>query len=106
MDGSTLRKFATDFLAFAEVLLIPSARGVRRFGDVMADFQRQWFQDVAPALVALARGQTRDIGRYFTAPSLHSSRPAATPTLLRRESNPQSFHYEYHAPCSSRYPRL
>ncbi len=65
MDRSSLRKFANDFLAFTEALVIPSAHGVRRFGDVMADFQRQWFRDVAPSLLALARGQTPDIGRYW-----------------------------------------
>ncbi len=64
MDRSTLRQFATDFLAFTKALVIPSAHGVRRFGDVMAEFQHERFAQINPAVAALARGETPCVGRY------------------------------------------
>jgi hypothetical protein len=45
-------------MAFFCDLRIPAAGGARRFGDCMADFQRRDFQALAPALVAVATGQT------------------------------------------------
>ena len=42
-----LRVYQRDFLAFAADLVIPSARGVARFGDVWADFQVERFKALA-----------------------------------------------------------
>ncbi len=60
-----VEKYASDFLAFADDLVIPAGHGPARFGDVMADFQRQRFTDLAPALHAVAKGQRPPIGRYW-----------------------------------------
>src|SRR4051794_22757350 len=60
-----IRKFASDPIAFAEALTIQSARGRARFGDVMADFQRERFTAIAPALVAVAKGEQPPIGRFW-----------------------------------------
>ena len=51
-----LKKFATDPLAFIESLLIPSGRGVKRFSECMAPFQRAFFQQLSPILVSVAYG--------------------------------------------------
>src|SRR5438309_1507312 len=60
-----IRRYASDPAAFAEALAIQSARGKSRFGDVMADFQRERFAAIAPALIAVARGEQPPIGRYW-----------------------------------------
>lgn len=60
-----LKLYAGDPQAFLEDLTLPSALGVARFGNVMADFQRERFESIAPALVALARGERPDIGRFW-----------------------------------------
>lgn len=61
-----IKRYATDPLAFFDALTIPSALGVKRFGDCMADFQREWFKAVAPSLLALSRGEVPPIGRFWT----------------------------------------
>jgi len=60
-----LQQFAADPLAFLAELIIPSVHGPRRFGDCMADFQRLRFESLAPALLAIARGEKPPIGRHF-----------------------------------------
>lgn len=60
-----VRRFASDPLAFAESLVIQSARGKARFGEVMADFQRERFAAIAPALLAVARGEQPPVGRFW-----------------------------------------
>ena len=60
-----LRKFATDPMAFIRALIIPSGRGVKRFGDCIADFQTERFEQLIPALVAVAKGEKPPIGRYW-----------------------------------------
>src|SRR5215207_4509025 len=62
-----LKAFAADPLAFFDALLIPSAHGVRPFGDVMApEGQRDWFKAIAPSLLAVANGERPPIGRFWT----------------------------------------
>jgi hypothetical protein len=60
-----LRDYAGDPLAFLADLTIPGARGVVRFGDAWADFQREEFTALAPALLAVANGTKPPIGRYW-----------------------------------------
>jgi len=57
--------FATDPMAFLDALVIPSARGTAKFADVMADFQRQRFQQIVPALLAVANDKKPPIGRFW-----------------------------------------
>jgi hypothetical protein len=52
-------------LAFLNDLIIPSVQGPQRFGDCMADFQRERFMLLVPALLALARGEKPSIGRFW-----------------------------------------
>ena len=60
-----IRRYATDPAAFIADLTIPGARGSVRFGDVMADFQRERFASIIPALVAVANGEKPPIGRHW-----------------------------------------
>ena len=52
-----IHQLAADPLAFIDALPIPSAGGARAFGNIMAAFQRRDFQAMAPALLALCRGE-------------------------------------------------
>jgi hypothetical protein len=65
MSADKIAQYVNDPLAFLEDLIIPGARGTVRFGDAMADFQREWFAAIAPALLAVARGERPPIGRYW-----------------------------------------
>lgn len=65
IDAKQVRKFASDPSAFQAALVIPSAQGPRRFGEVMADFQRERFAAINPALVAVAKGDKPEIGRHW-----------------------------------------
>ena len=60
-----LRAFASDPLAFFSELVIPAAHGSARFGDCMAEFQRERFAGIVPALLSVARGEKPEIGRYW-----------------------------------------
>lgn len=60
-----LRRYAADPLAFLCDLTIPSVHGRRRFGEVMADFQRDRFRSLTPALVAVSHGERPPIGRHW-----------------------------------------
>ena len=60
-----IKAFATDPAAFQAALIIPSGRGVKRFGNCMADFQRDRFAELNPALVAVSKGEKPPIGRYW-----------------------------------------
>lgn len=60
-----LKVFAADPAAFQAELIIPSAHGRKRFGDIMADFQRERFDGINPALIAIANGEKPDIGRHW-----------------------------------------
>jgi hypothetical protein len=63
--AADIRRYAREPLAFIEALIIPSASGPQRFGDVMADFQRDWFATVAPSLLAVAYGHKPPITRFW-----------------------------------------
>lgn len=60
-----IQTYRADPMAFIEELLIQAANGVARFGDVMADFQRERFAAICPSLLALARGESPPIGRFW-----------------------------------------
>lgn len=53
----TLAAIAADPAAFLAAIFVPTARGPRRFGDIVADFQRERFAGLLPALLAVARGE-------------------------------------------------
>ena len=63
MNRAKLQRYAGDPGAFQQDLILPSAVGLYRFGDIMADFQRTRFANLNPALLALAHGRKPDIGR-------------------------------------------
>ena len=60
-----IRRYASGPAAFIADLTIPGARGPVRFGDAMADFQRERFASIIPALVAVAAGEKPPIGRHW-----------------------------------------
>ncbi len=60
-----IKRYSAAPLAFIAELMIPGARGPVRFGDAMADFQRETFAALAPALLAVACGSKPPIGRYW-----------------------------------------
>ncbi|MGE0610252.1 MAG: hypothetical protein AB7O62_24385 [Pirellulales bacterium] len=62
---SNLQTFAANPLAFIDALLIPSGDGSQAFGSIMAGFQRRDFQAMAPALLALCRGERPMPSRFW-----------------------------------------
>jgi hypothetical protein len=60
-----LRGFSQDFVSFAESIFIPAVGGPARFGDVMADFQRERFRALEPSLCAVKDGRKPLIGRFW-----------------------------------------
>lgn len=76
MSTDRLQTYAADPLVFVADLVIPSAHGPMRFGDCWADFQREWFQAVAPSLVAVARGERPPIGRFWVERTKGASKDA------------------------------
>jgi phage terminase large subunit-like protein len=60
-----LKQYAGDPMAFFRALIIPAARGKAPFAEVMADFQRERFEALAPSLLALAHGKEPPIGRFW-----------------------------------------
>lgn len=65
MDGQQITRFAHDPAAFRRELVIPSAHGPARFGDVMADFQARDFAALDQGFTALAHGAKPDPSRYW-----------------------------------------
>jgi hypothetical protein len=65
MTQTPVARFAADPLAFIRALTIPSAHGPRRFGDCMAAFQAEAFADIAPAMLAVARGERPEPARFW-----------------------------------------
>ena len=61
-----IKVFASDPMEFFDSLYIPSAQGNVRFADVMAEHQRDWFDAVAPSLLAVAAGKRPAIGSFWT----------------------------------------
>jgi hypothetical protein len=60
-----LQQYAIDPAAFFADLIIPSSTGPTRFADCWAPFQVEWFQAVAPSLLAVAKGESPPIGRFW-----------------------------------------
>ncbi len=60
-----LLEMAASPAAFRDALLVPTGRGEFRFTDVQADFQRERFASLDPALLAVARGQQPPCGRHW-----------------------------------------
>lgn len=56
---------ANDPMEFFDAMVIHCAQGKKRFGDVMAPFQRERFEQIVPALLAVANGTKPPIGRYW-----------------------------------------
>lgn len=71
-------RYATDPAAFLAGLVLQSARGVARFGDVMAPHQREWIAALAPAVLAVARGEQPPKNRFW----LEASKGTAKDTTL------------------------
>ncbi len=65
MNANVLKHFSADPLAFIANLTIPSVRGPQMFGVCMAPFQRERFKSIAPALLAMARGEKPPIGKFW-----------------------------------------
>jgi len=63
--AAQLRQFRQSPAAFQGAVTIPSAFGPRRFGSVMADFQRERFQGINGALLDIALGRQPEIGRHW-----------------------------------------
>lgn len=62
---STLSEIAHSPEKFQQELIVPSCFGPRRFGEIMADFQRERFTQINEALVAVAQGKTPIIGKHY-----------------------------------------
>ncbi len=60
-----LHEMAGSPAAFRDALLVPTGRGEFRFADIQADFQREAFASLDPALIAIARGEQPPIGRHW-----------------------------------------
>lgn len=60
-----VRTLADSPAAFRDALQIHGARGPARLADVLADFQRERFASLDPALVAVARGEQPACGRFW-----------------------------------------
>ena len=60
-----IRQFASDPAAFQNAIVIPSVYGPQRFGDCMAEFQRERFAGINPSLLAIANGTKPDINRHW-----------------------------------------
>lgn len=65
MTPEQFQAIATDPAVFQEEVILPGVDGEARFGDIMADFQRERFAAINPALVAIANGKRPEIGRHF-----------------------------------------
>lgn len=64
LDAAFAVASSKSFMHFVRGLTIPSARGPKMFELVMADFQREFFEDIAPSLHALRDG-TMPLNRRF-----------------------------------------
>lgn len=65
MNAQRIKRYATDPVAFREDLIIPSAHGPSRFGEVIADFQREDFVALDQAFLALKEGRKPDLSRLW-----------------------------------------
>ncbi|HUY32866.1 MAG TPA: terminase large subunit [Pirellulales bacterium] len=65
MPANPIAKYANNFMAFADDLVVQLPGGAGPLGPRMADFQRRDFGALAPALHALAAGQIPPTRRYW-----------------------------------------
>ena len=55
----------SDPVTFAEAMTVVTSSGPQRFGTIMAPFQREFFQALAPSLIAVAAGEPPPVPRYW-----------------------------------------
>lgn len=77
-----LKIYARDPVTFFQDLVIPSAVGDRRFRDVMAPYQLQWFRDIAPSLASVARNQPPPFTRFWCERTKGGSKDSDTACCL------------------------
>lgn len=65
IDAEILKRMAGDLMVFLSVLIVPTAHGPRRAIDVLAPFQIERFRGLAPALVAVAKGEIPALRKFF-----------------------------------------
>jgi hypothetical protein len=65
MDANSLTCFANDPAAFRDALILPSAHGSKRLGDILADFQRRDFAALDRAFLALRNRQQPVPNRFW-----------------------------------------
>lgn len=82
MSKPNIKAYARDPLNFFEELRIPAADGNSRFADVMAPFQRDWFQAIAQSLLAVAAGKRPPIGKFWTERSKGASKDSDAACVL------------------------
>lgn len=82
MNPTTFNKMAADPAVFRDPLVIPSAHGARRFGEVMADFQRRDFAALDPSLLALVRGDKPPVSRFWIERTKGGSKDSDLATCL------------------------
>ena len=61
----SLQGYASNFLGFVNDLVIPTGTGPKVFGDAMAPFQREFFNAVAPSLLAVMRQQSPPVPAFW-----------------------------------------
>jgi len=74
MPKIDIKAFSKDPLAFFDALTVPSAFGPKQFGGIMAPHQREWFEAIAPSLLAVAAGEKPPITRFWTERSKGASK--------------------------------
>jgi hypothetical protein len=65
MTPELFQRLARDPATFLDEVIVPASGGGRRFGDVMADFQRKRFATIVPALVAVANGEKPEPAKHW-----------------------------------------
>lgn len=65
MNPNLIRSMASSPAIFRQNLQLPGAHGVVNCAESLADFQRNWFEALDPALVAVSRGEKPTIGRFW-----------------------------------------
>ena len=64
-EAAFRKRMADDFMLFVDELVIPSAFGPKRFGDIMEPFQRECFESLAPSLKAVKDGTMPPARRFW-----------------------------------------
>ena len=62
---TNLERLAVDPMLFFKSLTIPAAGGPQPFGNLMADFQAEWFATIAPSLIDLAHRRVAKLRRFW-----------------------------------------